>query len=412
MVLQTANCDFYGNVDIREVVLGFRVGGKLASLGVDEGDPVTKDQILATLDAEPIRLQVEQAKASVASVEAKLLELQHGFRPEEIEQAKANLGVVQAQHELARLNFERQKMLDENEVGTVQLLDTSRTEFEVAKARVVAAQAQLQLLQSGYRQETLAQVQAELDASRAKLAQLETSLSDCELIAPSTGTIRSRIQEVGAIMQPGSPVFVMALNEQPWVRAYVSEANLGKIEPGMKVKLFSDSRPEKPYEGHIGFISPTAEFTPKSVQTEELRTDLVYPIQNRGGRSRLQTTTGHAHIRSILNFLTALKYNFETDVLTGKTMRTPARAWPQKAVLWSKGSCFCGALISWQNLGKLRALSGPTELGKPRCFGSLRVSCNPLQVRWKCWEWRSIRILNRSGSASATCRRNSGCMRI
>ncbi len=271
-----ADLRLYGNVDIREVVLGFRVGGRLLSLEVDEGEKITKDQLLAIIDDGPLQHQVAQAEAAVASVEAKLKELQHGFRPEEIEQAKANLGVVEAQFKLAELNYDRQKMLDENEVGTVQLLDASRMEFEVAKARIVAAKAQLKLLESGFRQETIEQVQAELLGSGAKLSQLMTSIADCELRAPSVGTIRFRIQEAGAIVQPGVPVFIMALDEKPWVRAYISESSLGKIEPGMKVKIFTDSRPGEAYLGRIGFISPTAEFTPKSVQTEKLRTDLVY----------------------------------------------------------------------------------------------------------------------------------------
>jgi len=266
----------YGNVDIREVSLGFRVQGRLKTLKLDEGAKVESGQLLALLDSEPLELQLAQAEAGVAAAEAKLKELNNGFRIEEIDQAKAKVAVAEAQLGLAKLDYDRQKQLDDNEVGTRQLLDASRTAYEVARSGLNAAQAKLALLEAGVRTELIEQAQAAFKAKQAQVAQLELSIADCELKSPSKGTIRSRIQEAGAVLPAGAPVFVLALDEQPWVRAYVSESNLGRIEPGMQVKIFTDSRPGEPYQGHVGFISPTAEFTPKSVQTEKLRTDLVY----------------------------------------------------------------------------------------------------------------------------------------
>ena len=96
------------------------------------------------------------------------------------------------------------------------------------------------------------------------------------LLAPSDGIIESRILEKGAIVAPGSPVFVLSIQENPWVRAYIPESSLGKIHPGMPVEVQTDTRPDHPYRGRVGFISPVAEFTPKSIHTEELRTNLVY----------------------------------------------------------------------------------------------------------------------------------------
>ena len=266
----------YGNVDIREVSLGFRVAGRLAELKVDEGEIVGAGDVMAVIDSGPVEKQLQQAQAGVAAADARLRELKNGYRVEEIEQAKAGVSVAEAQLELAKLDFERQKQLDENEVGTRQLFDASRSQFEVAQANLKAAQAKLNLLQAGVRIEVVEQAAADLQAKEALVAQLEIALADCELVSPVAGTVRSRIHEVGAVLSAGAPVFVVALDEQPWVRAYVSEASLGRIEPGMQVQIFTDSRPDQAYSGHVGFISPTAEFTPKSVQTEKLRTDLVY----------------------------------------------------------------------------------------------------------------------------------------
>lgn len=111
--------------------------------------------------------------------------------------------------------------------------------------------------------------------AEAKLASAETDLGDTRLVAPGNAIVRTRAAEPGTVVGAGTPVFVLSLQENPWVRAYVPEARLGAIAPGQRVEVFTDSR-EAPYPGRIGFISPTAEFTPKSIHTEELRTNLVY----------------------------------------------------------------------------------------------------------------------------------------
>jgi HlyD family secretion protein len=108
------------------------------------------------------------------------------------------------------------------------------------------------------------------------LAEAETALEDTELVAPAAGTVRTRAVEPGTIVAAGSPVFVVSVKEPVYIRAYIPETQMGRIQPGMPVRLETDSRPDEPYRGHIGFISPRAEFTPKTVQTEALRTNLVY----------------------------------------------------------------------------------------------------------------------------------------
>ena len=104
-------------------------------------------------------------------------------------------------------------------------------------------------------------------------------VQDTVLASPSEGVVLTRAQEPGAILQTGTPVLTLSLKRPVWVRAYVDEPNLGRIHPGMKVQVFTDSRPEKPYSGQIGYISPRAEFTPKNVETAELRTSLVYRLR-------------------------------------------------------------------------------------------------------------------------------------
>ncbi|WP_141678127.1 efflux RND transporter periplasmic adaptor subunit, partial [Rhizobium leguminosarum] len=158
-------------------------------------------------------------------------------------------------------------------------LDQATAARAMAAARSDSANEALKLLLEGSRVEDIAAADAQLKAAQATLASARTSLDDTELRAPNDGVILSRVRENGAIVSPADTVFVLSLTEPVWVRSYVAEPDLGRIHPGMKVSVASDTSPDKPYEGTIGFISPVAEFTPKSVETPELRTDLVYRLR-------------------------------------------------------------------------------------------------------------------------------------
>ena len=207
----------YGNVDIRTVNLSFRVGGRVESLAVDEGDAIKAGQVLGELDHKPYEIALMQAKAGVS--------------------------VAQAQ------------------------------------ATLISAQDKLRQYRSGNREQDIAQAKASLEQAQAQLAQAELNLQDSTLIAPSDGTLLTRAVEPGTVLNEGGTVFTVSLTHPVWVRAYVDERNLDQAQPGRKVLLYTDGRPDKPYHGQIGFVSPTAEFTPKTVETPDLRTDLVYRLR-------------------------------------------------------------------------------------------------------------------------------------
>ena len=271
-----ATLTVYGNVDIREVTLAFRVGGRVLGLNHDEGETVREGDLLAELDPGPCQEALRQAEAGLALRQANLELLQAGYRAEEIAQARAQLQEAEASLELARKNLARQQQLAATEAGRGQELDLAVAQRDQAGAALESARARLHLLEAGFRVEEIAQAEAQVRLAAAAVDEAQTRLADTRLAAPSAGTIRTRVVEKGAIVAAGSPVFVLSLQENPWVRAYVPEPLLGRVKPGMRVEVVSDSRPERPYPGHVGFISPTAEFTPKSVHTAQLRTDLVY----------------------------------------------------------------------------------------------------------------------------------------
>lgn len=269
----------YGNVDIRTVNLGFRVGGRLASLDVDEGDTVTRGMLLGKLDDAPFVNSLNEAKANVAAAQAQLDLLLAGYRTEEIAQARAAVAQQQAAFSYADSYLKRQRGLWASKATSANDLEDAKTARNQALANLQAAKDKLSQYETGNRPQEIEQAQASLAQAQAAAAQAELNLKDTQLFAPSDGTILTRAVEPGTMLASGSTVFSVSLTRPVWIRAYVSEENLSKAIPGTEIQIYTDGRPDKPYHGKIGFVSPTAEFTPKSVETPELRTDLVYRLR-------------------------------------------------------------------------------------------------------------------------------------
>jgi HlyD family secretion protein len=215
----------YGNVDIRELSLGFRVGGRLDNLLFEEGDRATKGCVLAELEKTPFNEELNVRQAQIREIEASLLN--------------------------AEKNLERKAALLKNSSVTV-------SEYDDALA-----------IRDGFL--------AKMDTAKAQLAQAKTALMDCVLYSPSDGTVITRVREPGEIVGVGNIVYTISLDSPVWVRTYIDEPNLGRIYPGQPVKVLTDSGGQ--YSGQVGFISPRAEFTPKTVETAVLRTDLVYRLR-------------------------------------------------------------------------------------------------------------------------------------
>jgi HlyD family secretion protein len=269
----------FGNVDIREVNLGFRVSGRISEVLRDEGDEVKAGEILARLDDEPYRREAEQSRGQVASLQAHLQLMEAGNRPQEIAQARALVREREVTTANAERVYKRQEELLGSKAVSIQERDDAEAAYHEADARLKSAREQLNLLEAGFRSEDIAQAGADLVRAQAALASAELHIEDTVLKSPCDGVVLTRAQEPGAILQPGTTVLTVSLKRPVWVRAYVNEPDLGRIHPGAKVKVYMDSRPTHPYSGQIGYISPRAEFTPKNVETTELRTSLVYRLR-------------------------------------------------------------------------------------------------------------------------------------
>ena len=273
-----AGLTLYGNVDIREVDLGFRVAGRLQAMHFEEGDAVAAGQLLAELDAQPLQEALAVAEAGVLRAQAQLDRLNSGSRPQEVQQAQARVAEAEAALENAELELARQQGLFDDGLNSRHALDAALARRDQSAARLRANQEALGLAVEGFRQEDIAAARAALGAALARRDQARTQVQDAQLLAPSPGVILTRALEPGAILKVGSPVYTLSLTETLYVRAYVSEASLGRVVPGTAVRIRTDST-ERAFSGQVGFVSPRAEFTPKTVETPELRTDLVYRLR-------------------------------------------------------------------------------------------------------------------------------------
>lgn len=269
----------YGNVDIRSVNLSFRVGGRLSDVLVDEGDTVKAGDVVGHLDDAPYQMALQQARANLAMAKAKSDLVKDGYRDEEIAQAKAQVNQLQAALDYAESFYKRQQSVVKLGGVSVNQLDDAKAMRNQAQASLQAAKDKLSQYQRGNRPQEVKQAEAQLGEAEAQLAQAELNEADTRLLAPSDGTILTRAVEPGTMLSAGSSVLTLSLTHPVWIRAYVSEPNLSQAIPGRPVLIYTDSRPDRPYHGAIGFVSPTAEFTPKSVETPDLRTDLVYRMR-------------------------------------------------------------------------------------------------------------------------------------
>ncbi len=269
----------YGNVDIREADLAFNITGRIDAMRVEEGDEVEEGQVLAVLETEIYDAELQAAKARVGAAKAAHDRLLAGSRPEEIEMARAEIQDIEAALEQAQGNLRRTEKLVTDDFASQQKLDDNRALVKSLGAKLNVAEQALALAIQGPRAEDIAEAAARLNAEEAGLALAAKRLTYTKLEARERGVVNTRIVEPGSVVLSNTPVYSVALVDPVWVRTYVSERDLGRIHPGMAARITTDSHPDDSYEGWVGFISPIAEFTPKTVETPEVRTSLVYRLR-------------------------------------------------------------------------------------------------------------------------------------
>lgn len=272
----------YGNVDIRQVSLAFEQSGRIEKLLVQEGDKVKAGQLLATLNTNALHIQAKQAQAQLKAQQEAIVKQDVGARPEEITQAKAQLASAQAELDKTNKNLQRLQILVSSTDGRAisqQELDYAKSNQHSAEAAVRERQANLELIIKGARQEDREATKAQYEVIKANLDLINYNLTQAELKSPVNAVVRARLQEVGDMTTAQKAVYTLALTDPKWIRVYVNEQDLSSIKMGGTAQVIRDSDPNQPINGKIGYISSVAEFTPKTVQTEEIRTTLVYEVR-------------------------------------------------------------------------------------------------------------------------------------
>ncbi len=331
-----------GNIELTQVDISFKVPGKLVERNVDEGDAVTKDMQIARIDRdvmdqqkardvagvesaqwtmeqskkaidwqrETVARDVDLRKAELQQAQAHLSELLAGSRPQEIQQSRAAVSDAQAQHQQAQLDWQRaQTLFKDDDISKSQYdqfhmrFDSTsaalkqaqerlalveegprKEDIEAARAQVAAAQAAIRLsevnrIEVERRQQELDTRRAEVQRAKAQVGITDAQLADTTVRSPIDGVVLVKSAEIGEVVAAGTTVVSIGDIDHPWMRGYINERDLGRIKLGMPAKVTSDSYPGKTYAGHITFISPQAEFTPKQIQTQEERVKLVYRIK-------------------------------------------------------------------------------------------------------------------------------------
>jgi HlyD family secretion protein len=266
-------------VDAREVDVAFQAGGRIAQLHADEGQVVSSGDLLAELDTHDYQLALSRAQSESNAAGQTLAALKAGTREQEIRVGEANLAQARASQKFARDEVKRVADLVSKNFISQQQLDAARQQADIADAQVEQARQSLNLLRAGPRKEDIQRAAAQFEASKAAVAQAQRQLDYAKLASPVNGVVSVRLAEQGQVVASGQPILRIAELEKPWVRAFLGEPDLPRVKLGQAAEVRVDGLPDKVFKGRLVFISPQAEFTPKTVETHSLRVDLVYRIK-------------------------------------------------------------------------------------------------------------------------------------
>lgn len=267
-----------GTIDATEVSIAFRASGTLRTRLIEEGSLVKAGQLLAELDDRETGARLRQAEAAVQAGEARLKDMEKGYRPQEVAEAKAQVEQVQATLNNLQEESKRSDNLYQGGAISRQRLEKDQTAAAVAMQQLRSAQERLKLLQSGYRPESIAVARAQLKEAQAAAEVASVAREDMRVKSPVDGVVTRTHAEAGEILAAGRPVATVTDLSRPWVRVYIPEKRIGMVRLGAKAKIRIDTYPDREFDGQVTYVSSQAEFTPKNVQTQEERVKLVFAV--------------------------------------------------------------------------------------------------------------------------------------
>ncbi len=254
-----------GTIEATEVTVSGKVGGEVIRLVVDEGSNVKTGDTLAFIDPTDYLIQLKEAEANVAAMEAQYKLTLRGAREEDILQAEANF-------KNAESDLKRMEELWASKSITQKQLDDARTRFTVA-------QQTWEKMKRWSRPEEIIATRARRDQAHAQLESIKKKIQDCRITAPIGGIVTQKAVEQGELVGPSAPLFRISRLDKVNLMNYVSEQELGRVKLGQQARVQIDTYKEKSFPGRVVYISPIAEFTPKNIQTKEDRTKLVFGVK-------------------------------------------------------------------------------------------------------------------------------------
>ena len=268
-----------GNIEAHESLVGFKVPGRIVDLPIEEGQQVEQGALLARLDDADYKQRVSIDEATVRVRDSSLALTLAGTRQQEVKAAQQTMKDAEADLDEKKIDNQRAQQLFVKDEVSAQERDLAATAQKRAEAIFKASQQRYNEAVEGSRKEDIAIAHANLNEAGANLGLSQVNLGYTILRAPFAGVVTVRQAELGEVVSPGSPVITLSDLDHIWLRAYVAETDLGRIHWGQEATITTDTYPGKQYHGRISFISPDAEFTPKSVQTYKERVTLVYRIK-------------------------------------------------------------------------------------------------------------------------------------
>jgi len=266
-----------GHVEATDVRISTKVGGKLESFPIREGDRVAAGQELARIDTTDIALALDQVRADRGQADAELRLRVAGSRKEDVAAAEAQVSLGESDLAGAQKDLDRLQGLLDSGSGTTKSRDDALTRRDGARARLDAARETLLKLRAGSRPEEIDAARARLAASDARIAQIEQQRKDAVTASPLAGVVTEKIAEQGELLPAGARLCVITDLGDAWLTVYVVETDLARIRIGQDSEVATDDGQSR--KGKVTFIASQAEFTPKNVQTRDERVKLVYRVK-------------------------------------------------------------------------------------------------------------------------------------
>ncbi|MFE8070831.1 HlyD family efflux transporter periplasmic adaptor subunit [Marinobacteraceae bacterium S3BR75-40.1] len=272
--------DFQGYVEGDTLYLGAPVAGTLQALAVDRGQTIEAGSELFTLDGAPEKAAVEEARARVDSAESELADLRKGQRPAELEMLEAQWKQARASLELSQRQLKRlQRLFQQGAVSQAEL-DDAETRVERDQQQVRQLAAQREVANMGAREDRIQATQAQVEAARAHLAQLQWQLEQNRQVAPEAGQVKDVLFRPGEFVPAGRPVVALLPPNRVRIPFFVDEPMLGQLQVGQQVLVRCDGCGE-PFPARITFINPRADYTPPFIYSKENRSKFVFRVEAR-----------------------------------------------------------------------------------------------------------------------------------